>query len=380
LGQHVTQRLGHDADLGFEAGPSELEDLRLIGCLVRAGGDVIRTATGAAVMGHPAASVVWLVNRLLEGMARSSIVATSRHLRSIRHVGTIRRRALGYRSVTSVDGTRLRAWDNDGHGVPVLISNGLGTPHDAWPDINRRTDTYRVMTWDHRGLGGSQRPSDESRISISDHTDDLFAVMDSYGVDRAVVIGWSAGVNVAFEAAVRQPQRIAGVLAVGGVPGGTFEALLHPLPGFLRPRAGRVGSHLMRYLGPVLNRLGDGLPGSPEHGFNPRGVATLGLDVIHGQTLVKVLRRFADHDWPWYSRLARAVGDHPPMDLSAIDIPVTYLAGTWDAITSAKQMRAASEKTPHGRYVELAATHFVPLQFPSRVSAELGDLVDRCTL
>ena len=262
----------------------------------------------------------------------------------------------------------------------MLISNGLGTPHHAWPDINRRTDTYRVMTWDHRGLGGSERPSDESRISISDHTDDLFAVMDSYGVDRAVVIGWSAGVNVAFEAAVRQPQRIAGVLAVGGVPGGTFEALLHPLPGFLRPRAGRVGSHLMRYLGPVLNRLGDGLPGSPEHGFDPRGVATLGLDVIHGQTLVKVLRRFADHDWPWYSRLARAVGDHPPMDLSAIDIPVTYLAGTWDAITSAKLMRAASEQTPHGRYVELAATHFVPLQFPSRVSAELGDLVNRCTL
>ena len=76
-------------------------------------------------------------------------------------------RALGYRSVTSVDGTRLRAWDNDGHGVPVLISNGLGTPHHAWPDINGRTDTYRVMTWDHRGLGGSERPSDESRISIS---------------------------------------------------------------------------------------------------------------------------------------------------------------------------------------------------------------------
>ena len=32
--------------------------------------------------------------------------------------------------------------------------------------------------------------------------------MDSYGVDRAVVIGWSAGVNVAFEAAVRQPPRM----------------------------------------------------------------------------------------------------------------------------------------------------------------------------
>ena len=289
-------------------------------------------------------------------------------------------RALGYRSVTSVDGTRLRAWDNDGQGVPVVISNGLGTPHDAWPDINRRTETYRVVTWDHRGLGGSDRPSDESRITIDDHTDDLFAVMDSYGIDRAVVIGWSAGVNIAFEAALREQRRIAGVLAVGGVPGGTFEALLHPLPRFLRPRAGRVGSHLMRYLGPVLNRLGDGLPGSPEHGFDPRGVGTFGLDVIHGQTLVRVLRRFADHDWPWYSRLARAVGDHAPMDLSAIDMPVTYIAGTWDSITSAERMRAASAQTPQSRYVELPATHFVPLQLPSRVSTELSRLVDRCRL
>jgi 3-oxoadipate enol-lactonase len=284
---------------------------------------------------------------------------------------------LAYRSVTSADGTRLRAWDNGGRGVPVLISNGLGTPHDAWPEINGRTDRYRVMTWDHRGLSGSDRPADESRITVADHTDDFFAVMDAYDVDRAVVIGWSVGVNVAFEAALRDPGRIAGVLAVAGVPGGTFEALLHPLPRFLRPRAGRVGSHLMRYLGPVLNRLGDGLPGTPEHGFAPRGVKTLGLDLVHGDILLRVLRQFANHDWPWYSRLARAVGDHPPIDLSGIDMPVTYLAGTWDAITSAERMQAASRATPGSEYVELPATHYVPLQFPARMAEELDKLVDR---
>lgn len=303
-----------------------------------------------------------------------------RALRSARHIGTAKAGRLAYRSVTSVDGTRLRAWDNDGHGIPVMIANGLGTPHDAWPVINRRTSTYQVVTWDHRGTGGSERPADQSRISISDHTDDFFAVMDAYGIERSVVIGWSAGVNVAFEAALREPKRVAGVLAVAGVPGGTFEALLDPLPGFLRPRAGRVGSYLMRYVGPVLRLLGEGMPGSPDHGFDPRGAATLGLDVIHAYTLGKVMRRFADHDWPWYSRLARAVGDHPPIDLSAIEVPVTYLAATWDAITSAKKMRAAAETTPHCRYVELPATHFVPLQFPNRMSAELDDLVERCSL
>ena len=287
---------------------------------------------------------------------------------------------MGFRSLTSVDGTRLRTWTNGGHGTPVLISNGLGTPYDAWATINERTDTYQIVTWDHRGLGGSERPADEARITVADHTDDLIAVMDGYGIKRAVVIGWSLGVNVAFEAAQRDPKRIAGVMAVAGVPGGTFDALLHPLPRGIRPRAGRVGSHLMRYLGPVLNRIGDGLPGTPEHGFDPRGMSTFGLDLIHGQTLLKVVRTFADHDWPWYSRLARAVGDHPPMDLSTVDMPVTYIAGRWDAVTSPENMREASEQTANSRYVELPATHFVPLQFPNRMSTELDRLIGRCKI
>jgi 2-oxo-3-hexenedioate decarboxylase len=48
--------------------PDEIVDLRLVGCNVIVGGDVTMTATGAAVMGHPAASVAWLANQLaLEG-------------------------------------------------------------------------------------------------------------------------------------------------------------------------------------------------------------------------------------------------------------------------------------------------------------------------
>jgi 2-oxo-3-hexenedioate decarboxylase len=44
--------------------PAELVDLRLIGCVLRAGGKVADTAAGAAVSGHPAAAVAWLANRL----------------------------------------------------------------------------------------------------------------------------------------------------------------------------------------------------------------------------------------------------------------------------------------------------------------------------
>lgn len=43
---------------------AELPDLRLLGCVVRVDGEVAMTAAGAAVMGHPAASVAWLANQL----------------------------------------------------------------------------------------------------------------------------------------------------------------------------------------------------------------------------------------------------------------------------------------------------------------------------
>ena len=46
--------------------PSTLPDLALIGCVLRVNGAVVATAAGAATMGHPAAAVAWLANRLAE--------------------------------------------------------------------------------------------------------------------------------------------------------------------------------------------------------------------------------------------------------------------------------------------------------------------------
>jgi 2-oxo-3-hexenedioate decarboxylase len=44
--------------------PGDLCDLRLLGCVLRVQGEVAATAAGGAVMGHPAAAIAWLVNRL----------------------------------------------------------------------------------------------------------------------------------------------------------------------------------------------------------------------------------------------------------------------------------------------------------------------------
>jgi len=57
--------------------PDDLPDLRLLGCVVRVDGEVAMTAAGAAVMGHPAASVAWLANQLVaegEGLRAGQLV------------------------------------------------------------------------------------------------------------------------------------------------------------------------------------------------------------------------------------------------------------------------------------------------------------------
>lgn len=57
--------------------PDELPDLRLLGAVVRVNGEVAMTAAGAAVMGHPAASVAYLANELAaqgEGLRAGQLV------------------------------------------------------------------------------------------------------------------------------------------------------------------------------------------------------------------------------------------------------------------------------------------------------------------
>ena len=46
--------------------PAALGDLRLLGCALSCDGRIVHTAAGAAVLGHPAAAIAWLANRLAE--------------------------------------------------------------------------------------------------------------------------------------------------------------------------------------------------------------------------------------------------------------------------------------------------------------------------
>src|SRR3954463_9032413 len=152
------------------------------------------------------------------------------------------------------DGTRLRAWCNDGTGAPGPLWNGLGAPAAAWPRVVARTSGFRVVTWDHRGLGGAARPADRGPGGGGGHAGEAPAGPDAFELPTATVIGWSLGVNVAFELALEEPSRVQAVLAVAGVPGGSFASLFGPyrVPRSQRARMGRLSSRLLPVIGPLM--------------------------------------------------------------------------------------------------------------------------------
>jgi 3-oxoadipate enol-lactonase len=279
------------------------------------------------------------------------------------------------RIVRSSDGTRLRAWCNDGAGPPVLLCNGLGAPPEAWPRIAARESGYRLVTWDQRGLGGSERPADPSRVRVEDHTEDARAVLDAFDLPSATVLGWSLGVNVAFELALEDPTRVRGVLAVAGVPGGSYSSIFgtYGVPRRIRPWMARLSSRMLPVAGPVLPLLVASLP--PAHDlWLPAALRGPAQEAAHPGALRAVLHAFARHDWDWYRHLGLALADHAPLDVAAVRCPVTFVAGRYDALVDVRDIRQAARTVPGARLRELSATHFVPLQFPGVMLEELARL------
>ena len=75
---------------------------------------------------------------------------------------------------------------------------------------------FRVLTLDARGNGRSDRPVDPAAHSFDAYYGDFVAALDAAGVDRAALIGVSAGAMTVLRFAAEQPSRASHVIVAGG--------------------------------------------------------------------------------------------------------------------------------------------------------------------
>jgi pimeloyl-ACP methyl ester carboxylesterase len=282
--------------------------------------------------------------------------------------------------VTAADGTRLRAWTNDvdgtASGPTVLLCNGLGTSPYAWPALLRPDCGVRVISWYHRGTGGSARPADPRHVGIEHFVEDALAVMDDAGVAACPVMGWSMGVNTAFELAHLHPERVTALFAVAGVPGGTFASMLAPLgvPRVARKVLTVSLARLMGVLGKPATQLAKRLPVGPVTGAVLTHSGFM-LPVPDRTMARRAVKEFLTTPIDWYMHLAVGTSRHLRVSLRGIGVPTTFVAGRWDVLASAEDMRTASERIPGSTYVRLNATHFIAMERPDEVHALLLDLL-----
>lgn len=282
-----------------------------------------------------------------------------------------------YYDVTSADGTRLRAWTNGAAGPTVLLSNGLGTNPHAWPSLLSPDCGVHIISWNHRGVGGSERPQD-GRVDLDAFLEDAIAVMDEAGVESCVVASWSAGVTIAFELAARYPQRVSGILAVAGVPGNTFGTMLAPfkMPSVVARQLMVTLTRAAGFSGSVLAPATRRIPWTTTTANVVRMTRFINpaADPAH---LSALMQEFCTTHPSWYAKLAIGVSEHGRVSLSKIDVPTTFIAGAWDVFCGAQHVLSAAQRVKGSRYRELDSTHFIPLEFPDVVLAELLDLLRR---
>ena len=115
------------------------------------------------------------------------------------------------------DGIRLSyAVHGSGPATVVLLPSWSIVRSRMWKaQVPYLAHRHRVVTFDGRGSGGSDRPSGAAAYGNAEYAADTVAVMDAVGVDRAVLVGLSSGAVWAAQVAAGHPERVQGVVAIG---------------------------------------------------------------------------------------------------------------------------------------------------------------------
>jgi pimeloyl-ACP methyl ester carboxylesterase len=100
-------------------------------------------------------------------------------------------------------------YEERGSGEPVLVIAGTGGDHSLWDAMaDVLAGTHRVITYDNRGTGESDRPTDPESYTMRVLADDAAALLDVIGIERTHVAGHSLGSSVAQELAINHPEKI----------------------------------------------------------------------------------------------------------------------------------------------------------------------------
>lgn len=254
-----------------------------------------------------------------------------------------------------------------GDGPPVLVLHGAPGGYDQGRLLGEAVfDDVDLIAPSRPGflrtpLDGNRSPAEQADLSI--------ALLDELGVERAIVVGYSAGGPVAVDLAVRHPDRVAGlVLASAAMAAMDFREYgvpCHPLVDpiltstpVLDVRSASLA--LLQRFAPdrlvsLTHRLLSTLEGEALEGY----VEGVLADATQRQRVFDLI----DSLVPETARVEGTLTDErwlrelSPLDFAAVECPTLVVHGEYDALVPIEQAVAAAERIPDAELLRVDADH-----------------------
>jgi pimeloyl-ACP methyl ester carboxylesterase len=118
-------------------------------------------------------------------------------------------------------------YEEIGEGEPLLLISGQSSDRHAWDDV--RDDyaaRYRVIVYDHRGLGDSDKPLTPP-YTTRGFARDAIGLLDYLGIARAHAYGMSMGGRICQWLGIDHPTRV-GALVLGCTTPGNAHGIPRP--------------------------------------------------------------------------------------------------------------------------------------------------------
>jgi pimeloyl-ACP methyl ester carboxylesterase len=231
-----------------------------------------------------------------------------------------------------VNGVRLHTVELGSGPRTIVATGGWTGSWEVWeePLGALSIEGWRCIAYDHRGSGES--PVEPASITVDAMVDDVGAVLDAFGVETCLLAGESQGGAIAQYAAVRFPDRIAGLVLSAPAPTGRrdvapADACRNDYPAVVEGFVARCFpepdiDHIRRWAKNVLLRA-------------------------DGEQAARIIEMWGDDDVP-------------DVDARAIRARTLIIHGTDDAIVPIEISRALAQIVPDVELLEFEGSGHVP--------------------
>lgn len=247
-----------------------------------------------------------------------------------------------------------------GTGPPVVLLHAFPLSSAMWlAQREALSSAYRVITPDLRGFGGSPLGHDAPSLDVV--ADDVAALLDAKGVQRAVVGGLSMGGYVLMALLRRHPERVSGVVLADTKASADGEEAREDRERIASAALGEQGSEVL---------VAEVLP------------ALVGETTMRERPLVfgrvKAFVQSAPPAGAAWAQRAMAARPDSLGTLREVAVPALVVVGEQDALASVEDAQAMVEALPDARLVRIPDTgHLSAVETPEAFTAAVRQFLPR---